>query len=296
MAIAAIALVSCKKDELNTTELGTATINGNVWADMDLSLPGAEGVEGMQVAVIVNTADWDQQTVPGYSYDEKVYPAVTDANGDYSIEVPATDQGYNVTIEFEDLFTTRTNTAGTQENVKVTRADITKFIYSGAVIETEDQATVDVTNNNELSGGVATIKGTIMMDWDQSTWDGTVALDQYFNSAQTTNNAAQPLRWMYSGGNGPGGIQDLTVYSTTFDYTTGDYSIMVGCNSLTGAPVDVEIGILDFEGEMKGNNMAFTADSTWMGVWKTAAPGMTSVNDGQINLNVDFSLTFVPYF
>lgn len=294
VAIAAIAFVSCKKEDENSTELGEATINGNVWADMDLTADGAEGVNGMSVKVEVNTQNWDQQPVPGYNYDQKVYTTTTDANGDYTLTIPATDDGYTVTIEFEDLYTTRTTSNG-PEDVLVTRADVNKFIYSGAMISTQDMATVDVTNNNEMSGGTATIKGRINMAYDVTTWQAPAipVIDQVFNTA--SNNPEQDLLWLYSGGNGPGGIQDLTVYNTTFDYSTGDYSVQVACNSMTGAPLTIELGIADFEGQRIEDNDAVTADTTYMGVWTTVGPAFVTVNGGQIMPNENITLGFTPY-
>lgn len=296
MAIAAIAFVSCKKDELNSTELGTATINGNIWADLDLTDTDVEGVNGMPVTVVVNTMEWDQQPVPGYNYDDKVYSTTTSANGDYSLTIDATESGFDVDIMFEDIYTTRTNQDGTTSNVKVSRGDITKFIWSGAVISTKDQATIEVDNANNQSYGTATIYGTIFMPWDQSTWDGNIAANQKYNT--TSGQTQTDIKWMYDNGNAPYGVTDNTVYTATFDYATGDYMITVPTESLGGSNVLVDIGFTDFQGTMTGNNAAFTADSTLNGIWTCggiSAVNNVSVIDGDLMVNMDIGFGFNPF-
>ncbi|MBD3637689.1 MAG: hypothetical protein HUJ25_10070 [Crocinitomicaceae bacterium] len=296
MAIAAVAFVSCNKDEDASTELGEATIKGNVWADLDQTDSDVEGVEGMQVTVVVNTADWDQQPVPGYNYDEKVYTATTLANGDYELIIPATDDGYNITIEFEDVYTTRTTPTGTQD-VKVTRANINKFIYSGAVITTKDEASVTVVNSNNQAHGTATIHGTVWVDTDDTWWDGTDPGYVKFTGSTNPTLNQQNVVWRYEAGNAPYNSNDNTVYTAAISTADGSYTLTVPTESLTGNYIFIDWGVLDFIGDGKINNAAGTADTTSSGVY--TGSGIQDFNgfgyiDGDIDVNMDIFLNFQP--
>lgn len=296
MAIAAIALVSCNKEEENTTELGEATISGNVWAELDQTNQTSEGVNGMQVSIEVNTQNWDQQPVTGYNYDQKVYETTTNSAGDYTLTVPATDDGYNVTIRFEDLYTTMTNGDGTTTDVLVTRNDITKFVWNGANISTQDQATVTTTGTSGFTYGTATIYGTIFMNYDIANWNAAPPANQKFNTA--SNQTQQDIVWKYNGGNGPNGVTDNTIYTASFDFATGDYMITFPTEGVSGANVTVDWGFLDFQGTRIQNNMAFTADSTVNGIWSVGGginnQGATII-DGDLFTNYDINFNFNPF-
>lgn len=291
LAIAAIAMTSCKKDEPVSSELRDATINGNVWADMDQTDNDVEGVEGMTVKVEVNTMSWDQQPDPSYTYDKRVYTAVTDANGDYTLTIPATEDGYNITIQFEDLYTTRTTASGSQD-VKVTRGNITKSIYAGAVISTKDEATVTESTGSGSTGGEAWIKGDINVVWDIST--GAIpAGDQMLNTASGLGQ--QQMHWIYDGGNGPWGITNEAVTSVDIDLSTGTYTITIATEGLSGNAVCVDYGILDFEGGRIMDDMS-AQDSTQFGIYSMGGiyAEYDCINAGDIIIN-NVSLGFTPY-
>lgn len=183
LAIATIAMTSCKKEEVTTDELGMATINGKVTADLDYSNDlnnglydqgfTKEGVEGMTVSVEVNTMYWDQTPDYSYDYEKKTYTTTTDANGNYSLEIPATDEAYTVTIKFGDVYTTRkiyTTDGSTQtEDVRVYESNRNVSIYKGASIDVEDIASVTTTNASAYEFGEMTIRGEVFadMDWTQ---------------------------------------------------------------------------------------------------------------------------------
>jgi hypothetical protein len=296
MAIAALALVSCKKDDVNSTELGEATITGNLWADLNLTSPGVEGVSGMQVKVEINTMDWDQQPVPGYNYDKKVYTTSTEASGDYTLTLPATDEGYTVTIEFEDLYTDRTTTLGT-ETVVVTRGDITKFIYSGASISTVDEATVSPWNTT--SYGSATVNGIVRIQPDYAFWNGQDnAIPLTTANASTYGITFPQIMWKYSSGDEPYNITDEAVRYITFDGATGQYSFTVPTEGPDMNDIYIYWGINDLPGTGRISNNLGTADSSVFvpgyydnnQIWSNGA----WLYDGIIN-NQDFTLDFNQY-
>lgn len=295
LAIAAIAMTSCKKDEPASSELRDATISGNVWADLDQTDSDVEGVEGMTVKVEVNTSSWDQQVDPSYTYDKRVYTAVTDANGDYTLTIPATEDGYNVTLEFEDVYTTRTSASGTQD-VLVTRANIVKTIYAGAAISTKDEGTVTDATGAGSTGGEAWIKGNIYVVYDNTFWQAPAVPtgDQVLNSASGLGQ--QQMHWIYDGGAGPFGVTDETITAVDINLTDGTYTITIATESLSGNAVCVDYGILDFEGVRTQDNMAGTADSSVTGIYSMGGvyAEYDCINAGDIIIN-NVSLGFSPY-
>lgn len=295
LAIAAIAMTSCKKDEPVSSELRDATISGNVWADMDQTDNDVEGVEGMTVKVEVNTMSWDQQPDPAYTYDKRVYTAVTDANGDYTLTIPATEDGYNITIQFEDLYTTRTTASGSQD-VKVTRGNITKNIYAGAAISTKDEATVTESTGTGSTGGEAWIKGNINVVYDNTFWQAPAVPtgDQVLNTASGLGQ--QQMHWIYNNGNGPFGVTNEAVTSVDIDLSNGTYTITIATEGLSGGAVCVDYGILDFEGTRTQDNSAGTADSTVTGIYSMGGiyAEYNCINAGDIIIN-NVSLGFTPY-
>ncbi|UKN01637.1 hypothetical protein K6119_18095 [Paracrocinitomix mangrovi] len=295
LAIAAIAFTSCKKDDLDTTELGEATIEGNIWADLDQSAMGVEGVSGMQVKIEVNTQNWDQQPVGGYNYDKKVYTATTDANGDYSFTLPATDDGYNVTLEFEDLYTTRTLVDGTTETVRVTRGNITKFIYSGAAITTVDEGTINQWNTTTY--GSATVKGTVYIQPDYAFWNLQDNPVPFTNAvASTYGLPTVQILWKYDTNDEPYNITDQVVRYVDFDMNTGQYTLTIPTEAPDMNDVYINWGINDFEGNGLINNNAGTADSTVAGYYDNSQIWSNGdwLWDGYI-LNQDFTMYFNQY-
>lgn len=295
LAIAAIAMTSCKKDEPVSSELRDAVINGNVWADMDQTDNDVEGVEGMTVKVEVNTSSWDQQPDPSYTYAKKVYTAVTDANGDYTLTIPATEDGYNVTLQFEDKYTIRTTASGNQD-VKVTRGNITKFIYAGASLETKDEATVEEATGSGSAGGEAWIKGRIDVVYDNTFWQAPAIPtgDQVLDNASGLGQ--QAMNWIYDSANGPFGVNNEVVTAVNIDLATGTYEITIATEGLSGNSVCVDYGILDFEGTRTQDNSAGTADSTVTGVYSMGGiySEFDCINAGDIIIN-NVSLGFTPY-
>lgn len=293
LAIAAIAMTSCKKDEVVSTELRDATISGNVWADLDQTNSTPEGVVGMTVKVEVNTQSWDQQPDFSYTYDKRVYTAITDANGDYTLTIPATEDGYNVTLEFEDVYTTRTTSSGVQD-VKVSRNNINKFIYAGAALNTKEEA--NVTESLGSAGGQAWIKGNINVVYDNTFWQApTVPTgDQMLTTASGLGQ--QQMNWIYDGANGPFGTTNTGVTSVNVDLATGTYTITIATEDLSGNNVCVDYGILDFEGTRTQDNGAGTADSTVTGIYSMGGiySQYSCINAGDIIIN-HVTLGFTPY-
>lgn len=291
MAIAAIALTSCKKDEPATSELGEATINGNVWADLDqtddfengiyVSELNPEGVEGMQVYIEINTADYVQNPVGGYDYETRTYTTTTDANGDYTFTIPATEEGFDVDIYFEDMYTTRTVLAedgvtGLTENVEVTRGDISAYIYNGAMIMKKNQASVSLVNGGANEYGTATMFGNIYIDYNQG-------LNQPPNSGcgnSEIGDAVSPLTgmslyWAYQTNDGPYN-EGEGVWNAIPIAADGSYTVDITTEGANGNDVDIMFGFDDFIGSKTITNVGVTADSVITAIYTIG--GKTGVN------------------
>ena len=301
MAIAAVALTSCKKDEPATSELGEATISGNVWADLDqtndtengvyVQSLNPEGVVGMQVSVEINTQNLAQNPIGGYDYEIKTYTAMTDASGNYTLTLPATDDAFTVTLMYQDIYTTRTVLAedgmtGISENVEVSLGNRNVTIYSGATIAVQDEASVSTTNASAENYGTATVKGNIYADWNQGIAATCTSPYPCFELCDASSPfAGRSLWWAYY--DGPYG-EGEGIWNEIAIAADGSYEITVTTEGASGGTVGIDYGFADFEGTRTGQNNAGTADSTYNCIWKiNGVDGVSQggIESGEIILN-----------
>lgn len=275
LAIAAVMLSSCKKDEVESIELGMATINGTVRADIDQTndVNGAgvydyysnpEGVEGMTVRAFVYTGDYYQHPDGGYNYDTEVYTATTDASGKFTLEIPATQEGFGVTLEFEDvngvsrvMYTT--DGSNLVEVSIIEKDDEWVYIYDGANLDLVfDADDIYEMNDNAHEYGTAELHGTVHIQWDiTSDAPGPISDDHYlFTSA--TGVTLQQILMTYE--DAPYGDGYDNVYS--FDLNADGTFVLTVVTETAGLnDVDVDFGFQDFIGPRVRNNVAGTADS-----------------------------------
>lgn len=109
-----ITISGCKKEEevLDLT-LTTATIKGKVWADLNLANDTSStgwyeyhpefAPSGTKIIAVLNSADLVDAPATGYTYQELTYEGSVDANGNYTIVVPARGNVVNVTIKAVDF-------------------------------------------------------------------------------------------------------------------------------------------------------------------------------------------------
>jgi len=143
-----MSLMACQKEsEIVPDELGTATISGKLTADLDLSndvnAGGAfvrglnpEAVEGITVSVTVDTRNWDQTPDLNYNYERRTYTATTDANGEYTLEIPAGERAFNASLSFAsfnfDQVQFAANGNGGTRNVQYSVGNRNVSIFAGA--------------------------------------------------------------------------------------------------------------------------------------------------------------------
>lgn len=308
MAIAAIALTSCKKDPIDTTELGSATINGTIRADINQTddVNGAglydpylnpEGVEGMQVRIEVWTGNYEQNPDMSYDYNQEVYTATTDASGNFSFTIPATQQGFNVTMDFKDKHgITRTLYSSTgsslTEESYVTKANETVFIYDGASIDVVYDGNIVAENNSTNEHGMATIMGTITIEHD----NGLTPQVDTISNTPITNAGPIVLTWDYA----PYGANYGTTITATID-ANGQYKIDLPTELAGGNNVLFWLGAENFQAEAIMSNFLGTADSTAQAIYELDAGSgdlftyYNSMGDGDLIPQYDLNFQVKSY-
>lgn len=96
---------SCKKEEITADPLPTATIIGEVHANLDITNTSLESAPaGTKIFFRINSQQLALDPLPGYNYQTLQYETTVDANGDYSITLPCVaHQNVAVTITLDDL-------------------------------------------------------------------------------------------------------------------------------------------------------------------------------------------------
>lgn len=138
------ALTSCKKDEQKEALTpGTAMVSGRLTANLDETDFQIQSVpQGTGITFRISGADLDRNPQPGYNYEDVIVRGTADANGNYSVSLPAVKKSINVTVifdEFEfDATVLTTDDDGFQEVVierrTFTRANATITIVEGQVL------------------------------------------------------------------------------------------------------------------------------------------------------------------
>lgn len=99
------AFTSCdSEEETDAGETPTATIQGYLYADLDLSNTGNEAVTNEKIYFYINSQDLVEAPIAGYDYKTLQYSATTNADGYYSITLPAAKHAaVAVTVEPNDF-------------------------------------------------------------------------------------------------------------------------------------------------------------------------------------------------
>lgn len=271
MAIGAIAITSCKKDEaLDSNQLGEAVITGNIYANLDetndvnaaglFSLgSNPESVEGITVSVTVDTEDWDQSPDYNYDYPEKTYTAVTNADGDYTLTIPTTDKPSTVYLSFGNLYTTQNKytTDGTTltEDVKVGGNYEGVQIYSGAIVNVAHEAnmTTVYTAVNEYGSGKIRVKFRCDVNYGPNS-------TQTYDDLTGSSLIGQTVEFTYRNGYAPDdNYNNNTVFTGTIaldpnDNTLGIVELDIPTRPTGQNPVYINGNFSDFQGTVKKND------------------------------------------
>lgn len=225
MSLGALVLVGCKKEQPEPVELSNAVISGRVTADLDLSNDvnatgvyqeglNPEAVEGVQVRVEVNTANWDVGTTGGYTYPTKVYTATTDANGNYTLNIPVhPSKPFNANVEFGRVLRTQTMY---EPNATTPLTREVEFGFNSINVEVFAGANL---GSNHTDGYIYDIVdgGGVTEDLGKYTLSGTVYLNND-TSNDTLPNGNYEIQYEAI----PAGTKITAVYDNTYsDYIPG---------------------------------------------------------------------------
>lgn len=138
------ALTACNKDEQQEPLApGTAMVSGRLTANLDETDFQIQAVpQGTGITFIIDGADLDRNPQPGYNYENTVVRGTADADGNYSVSLPAVKKAINATVVFDefefDAVVLTTDDDGFQEAVverrTFTRANTTVTIVEGQVL------------------------------------------------------------------------------------------------------------------------------------------------------------------
>lgn len=306
LAIGAIAITSCKKEEEAETMMGTATINGTIRADIDqtndvnnaglydeYSMPDA--VEGMIVRVEVDTKKWDESPVAGFDYAVKTYTTTTDAEGKFSLEIPATTNGYTVNIEFENVngvsrkMYTTDGSELTEASYVSKNTEFNVAVYAGANLNKVYNADIFDESAEAKEYGMATVRGRVFADWIRNDNSGIFAPYEWGTGFPFEG---QTLSWGYY--SAPYGIGNSDLFTTTVD-AEGRFSFQVPTYVFSEMnDVDGYFGIADFVAEQIIDNNAGTADSSAASVYSLGGieAEYFNVEDGDV---IDINLFYDSY-
>lgn len=117
----------------------TATINGRLFADLDLTSGGLEiAPSGLKITTLIESSqliDYVNHRGDGeilsIAYEQAVNSTVSDTNSDYSITVPATASGLKNVLSADDFVFDQTTGVGTTQRKVYTVAPDTVSVISG---------------------------------------------------------------------------------------------------------------------------------------------------------------------
>ncbi len=124
---------------------GTATINGRLFADLDLTTAGLENAPvGIKVSTLIESdqlVNYVNHTGDGeilsISYENAANSTVSDANSDYSIIVPASASGLKIVIRTDDFVYDQIDAGGIPQR-KIFHADADTITTISGVMQFRD--------------------------------------------------------------------------------------------------------------------------------------------------------------
>ncbi len=130
---AAVLFTACTEEPAATEPLPTSTIEGVVYADIDLTNAVAEKAPaGTKIFFRIDAAQLVLDPLPGYTYQTLQYETTVTAEGKYMIELPcATHQAVNVEITPNDFSATRILTATTTDTYYFNGGTVMATIRNG---------------------------------------------------------------------------------------------------------------------------------------------------------------------
>lgn len=312
LAFATLAFVGCKKNTPDAVELSDVQISGIILAHLDYTndtnangtyVAGsvADPASGVRVYTSINYLNLDETPNGGTGdYKTVVISATTDANGAWTLTVPASNKPYTVTVKTEEFFRDQIqadafgNNTGTELR-RFTNADITvNDVAAGAGSVTTKSViasdfAVNGTTNDPKETGVVKISGTIRINTMDLPGDTAV------------NGADSTVYEFPAGTVVTVRIGDNILGSNQYDYftftigTDGTYSIDVPTSpGVTGSVLSVDFyfpEILTNFTNTRPSNPLVNEDKVFT-IVGGSPDNLGSFNNGQIIINQDYEYRY----
>ncbi len=244
--VLAITLASCSKEEEQTPlAAGTASVTGRLTANLDETDFQIQSVpEGTGITFVISGADLDRFPQPNYNYEDVVVRGTANADGRYSVTLPATKNAITAQVIFDDFefdaTILTTNDEGFQTAV-VERRTFTRPSTSVSIVEGQ----VLVKDYAYLNGAgnfvpTATIRGVVEAQFIDNVGDPTSIALVNGGSGYSNSNGV-PV----AGGSGSGmtvniftnideEVFNVSINNAGSGYTIGDVlTITTGGNNAT---------------------------------------------------------------
>lgn len=218
--IAFALMTGCKETETTLIDItGTATIKGTVLADFEkVNTPFvSEPLDSVIVRILWSSAGLGVVS----DGDDRTESLVlrTNSNGEYSAEVPTTEDGIEFTVEFDELEAEVTYSNGL---ATATQTVIFQESSTNVTVRTGETATVDQDYEDDFKTGFvleefATINGTVEVDSEQI---NTEDIPEFAEGASVT------VMWTDGSGN------DRSIATTTD--ASGQYTVQVPTQDVDG--------------------------------------------------------------
>lgn len=190
-AVLAMTFSSCNKEEEQVPlEPGTAVVNGRLTANLDASVIEPQAIPaGTGVTFVIDGRDLDPNPDFSYTYDKVIERVEVDADGNYSVTLPARKNPINVQVIFDDFefdaTVVTTDDAGFQTTT-VSRKVFSRSNTTISVVEGQSQVR-DFFYGMDGDDFVnrATIRGTITAQFIDNVGDVTGISEEGWNQEIT---------------------------------------------------------------------------------------------------------------
>jgi hypothetical protein len=232
------ALTSCKKDELQKEPLsaGTAMVSGRLIANLDeTDFQTQSAPTGTGVTFIIKGEDLDRNPDTTYEYEDVIVRGTADADGNYSVSLPAVKKSITATVVFDefefDATVLTTNDDGFQEAVIVRRTFSLPTVTTVSIIEGQ----VLVKDYNYFTGVGSFVPSAMIRGVVEATLIDNVGLPTGIaldaagtnydpgsgNDINVTGGTGSGMTVNYSA-NGSGQVTSVSINNPGDGYTIGD--------------------------------------------------------------------------
>jgi len=145
LAVGAIALVSCKKEEpVAPSSPGSATIQGTLWSNTNLDNDTDQwgfymynpeyAKTGVTFSAVIDGMDLDQTPDGSFNYSDVVTTGTIGANGAYTVSVPCYSEWIDCEVRFNDYTDNQLSGGANDATKEYFGGSVWVSVYDGAVV------------------------------------------------------------------------------------------------------------------------------------------------------------------